>query len=224
MKNKEHILVVVAHPDDETLGAGGTLLKHKEAGDEVFLLILANGENSRDSGADSEKRWKQTKAVADALGAKLFTENLPDQQFDTVPLLSIAKMIEKVIKEVGPTVVYTSHLGDLNLDHRLTAQATLTACRPQPGFSVKKILSCEVLSSTEWQAKRAENAFLPTEYVNISNFLEKKKKILSLYKDELRAFPHPRSLEGVEVLARFRGMEVGYEAAEAFEVLRELRD
>jgi LmbE family N-acetylglucosaminyl deacetylase len=221
----EQVLVVVAHPDDESLGAGGTLLKHREAGDKITILILANGEDSRGADvADADKRWAQTKAVADAYGAHLFTENLPDQKFDTVPILEINKMIEKVIRQIKPTLVYTHHLQDLNLDHRLTAQAALTACRPQPGFPVKKILTFETLSSTEWQAKRPANAFCPTEYVDIADYVEKKISTLQLYQDELRDFPHPRSAEGIRALARYRGMEVGYEAAEAFEVIRNLRD
>lgn len=213
-------MVVAAHPDDEVLGVGGTLLKHKAAGDKISVLILANGEDSRDNGADAKKRLEKAKEAARRFGAELFFKNFPDNAFDSVPLLKIAKAVEKIVGTVKPAVVYTHHFGDLNVDHRIAFQAVLTACRPQPGFPVKKILAFETLSSTEWQSKNESDIFKPTFYNNISNFLEEKIKILKIYKNEIREFPHPRSLEGVRTLAAFRGMEAGMKAAEAFEVIR----
>ncbi len=217
------ILVIAAHPDDEVLGVGGTLLRHQKAGDNIFILILANGESSRDTGVEVEKRLRQATQVTKCLGAKLFLEDFPDNAFDSVPLLKVAKVVEKAVAAAKPTIVYTHHPYDLNLDHRLTFQAVLTACRPQPGFPVEKILAFETLSSTEWQTKDGGNAFCPRQYIDISDFIDQKLEILKIYQDELRVYPHPRSIEGVKILAAYRGLEVGLRFAEAFEVIRILQ-
>lgn len=216
----DKVLVVCAHPDDEVLGVGGTLLKHVKNGDEVYTLILGDGETSRDNN-NIAKRNNQAQQVADFAGfKKLFTENLADNKFDSIALLDIVKKIEKVINEVKPTIIYTHFSNDLNVDHQITFKAILTACRPQPNFSVKKILTFETLSSTEWQKKERNNVFCPTVYNDIKNFIENKKKMLEIYQDEIREYPHPRSIQGVEILAKFRGLEVGLEYAEAFEAIR----
>ena len=171
-------------------------------------------------GVDVAKRLKQVDRIAVRLGAKLMMEDFPDNAFDSIPLLKIAKVVENVVSVNQPTIIYTHHPYDLNVDHRLTCQAVLTACRPQPNCSVEKILALETLSSTEYQMKDKNYAFCPQVYIDISKFIDQKIKLLEIYKDELRAWPHPRSLEGVKVLAAYRGMEVGMKFAEAFEVIR----
>jgi len=222
MKNK--ILIVAAHPDDEALGAGGTILKHAAAGDEIKILLLGDGETSRQT-ADISKRAEQAKACGKLLGAsEVILHQLPDQRFDTVPLLDIIQLIEPVVLEWRPTIVYTHCPYDLNADHRLTFQATLTACRPGPNLSVQKLLAFETLSSTEWQIKDQANNFSPNYYSDITDFLKKKIEAVLIYKDEIREFPHPRSAQGIEILAQYRGMEVGYQYAEAFQVIRILTD
>lgn len=219
------VLVVAAHPDDEVLGAAGTILKHIKSGDSVSLLILGDGATSRGAAAQVKKRTDQAKKAAKVLGVKkLFLETLPDNKFDSVPLLEIIKKVEAVLNRIKPSIVYTHFSDDLNLDHRLTFQAILTACRPQPGFFVKKILAFEVLSSTEWQEKKGKNTFCPTHYNDISGFIDKKIEALEVYADELRPYPHPRSKEGVKILAQYRGLEVGYKYAEAFQLVRVLED
>ncbi|MFH1890124.1 MAG: PIG-L family deacetylase [Candidatus Kuenenbacteria bacterium] len=219
------ILVVTAHPDDELLGVGATILKHIDKGDEINILILSDGETSKDSHQDIEGRASQAKQVADFLGVKeLFLKQLPDQKFDTVPLLEINKIIEGVVKQVEPHIVYTHAPNDLNLDHQITCKSVLIACRPQPGFSVKKILAFETLSSTEWQVKDSANGFYPTHYENIDKYINKKIKALELYKGELKKYPHPRSSEGIRILAQYRGLEVGYNFAEVFQIIRHLND
>lgn len=224
MKNK--ILVVAAHPDDEVLGAGGTILKHAQKGDAVYLLILGDGVTSRGvSGLEIKTRRDQAGRAAKFLGIKkVFLETLPDNKFDAVPLLEIVKRVEKAVKAVKPNLVYTHFNNDLNIDHRLTCQAVMTACRPQPGFCVKKILAFEVLSSTEWQAKKKNKLFCPNEYNDIGKFIDKKIKAMEIYNNELREYPHPRSKEGIKILAQYRGLEVGFKYAEAFEIIRNLND
>lgn len=220
------ILVVAAHPDDEVLGAGGTILKHARKGDAVYLLILGDGVTSRGSSkAAIKKRQDQAKRTAKILGIKeVFLENLPDNKFDSVPLLGIVKRVEKTLQAIKPDIIYTHFSDDLNIDHRITCMAVLTACRPQPKFFVKKVMAFEVLSSTEWQEKKKKSLFCPTYYNDISEFIEEKIKVLEVYQDELRAYPHPRSKQGVKILARYRGLEVGYKHAEAFEIIRILND
>lgn len=216
---KSRVLVVAAHPDDELLGLGGTLCRHRDKGDAVAILILGNGEDARDVGANPAKRFRQAGRVAKRLKAKLYLENLPDNQFDAVPLLKIAKMVEKAVFKVRPDIVYTHHPQDLNIDHQKTCEAVMTACRPLPGMQVRKILGFETLSSTEWQIKNFRQ-FAPNYYVDIHKYLKEKQTLLKHYQGEMRPYPHPRSYEGVAILAKYRGLEVGLKSAEAFEVLR----
>lgn len=219
------VLVIVAHPDDEVLGVGGTILKHVASGDRVYILIFGEGESSRGLKGNIKKREAQALRVAKALGVhSVDLGKFPDNQFDKVPLLEIVKKLESTMARVKPDIIYTHHIRDLNVDHRIISQAALTGCRPQPGFSVKKILNFETPSSTEWQIKDSGNIFCPAEYVNIEDFIEKKLEILKIYCDELKKFPHPRSLDGVRVCAQYRGMEVGYNYAEAFHLTRNLID
>jgi LmbE family N-acetylglucosaminyl deacetylase len=221
IKNRK-ILVVVAHPDDEILGLAGTLCQHRDSGEEIAILILSRGEASRGQKiSDEKKRISQAKLVAKKMRAKLLLKNLPDNAFDSIPLLKIVKIIEKVIVQEKPDVVYTHFSEDLNIDHKLAFQAVITAVRPLAKSFVKKVYLFETLSSTEWQISGTKK-FSPNHYVDISKYLSEKKEMLTIYKDELRAYPHPRSLKGAETLAYYRGMESGFEAAEAFEIIREI--
>jgi len=221
---KNDILIIVAHPDDEVLGMGGTILKLSKKS-EINILFLSNGEGSRNSKPREKKRLKQAQRVAKKLNIKnTFFEDLPDNQFDSVPLLSVIKKIENIINKFKPNIVYTHHSEDLNIDHQITFQAVLTACRPQPNFFVKKILAFETLSSTEWKHKSPGNIFCPNEYENIADTIDRKIEIINIYKDEIRNFPHPRSEKGIRALSEYRGMEVGYKNAEAFQVVRSLNN
>ena len=135
-------------------------------------------------------------------------------------MLRVVQAIEKKVFDIRPNIIYTHHFGDLNIDHQLTHAAVMTACRPQPNFSVKEIYSFEVLSSTEWQSLGIEKAFIPNYYVDITNTIKLKFLALNSYHEELRDYPHSRSLEAVEALAKYRGASVGVPAAEAFKVER----
>ena len=208
------VLVVVAHPDDETLGCGGTIAKHTLSGDEVYCLILMEQLTSR--GITEEQKDNSIRA-AKVLGIKeLFFDKFPDQQFDSVPFLNIVKSIEKVKEEVNPNTIYTHYEYDLNLDHRITFQACLTAFRPLPSVLVKEVYSFEIPSSTEWGSK----TFTPNVFVDISETLDKKIEALKCYESELRKYPHPRSIEAIRVLAKYRGYQSGLEMAETFQLVR----
>lgn len=217
------ILVVVAHPDDEILGVGGTIAQHSANGDEVRVLFLTNGVGARDaSDSDVERRATAARRAAEIVGARsLRFLDFPDNRLDDVPLLDVVKAVERSIAETQPETIYTHHLGDLNIDHAICHRAVLTACRPIPGFPINRILACEIPSSTEW-AFPSRDAFIPTRFVDIAEVLEIKRRALEAYAEEMRPFPHPRSYEAVEALARWRGATVGVVAAEAFEVVREV--
>lgn len=158
------------------------------------------------------------------LGTKeVFIEDLPDNKFDTVPLLDIIKIIEAYVRKINPEIVYTHHSGDLNIDHRITFDAVLTACRPVETNPVKKLLSFEIPSSTEWNIQNASTNFIPNIYEDISKTIDQKTGAMSAYKNEIRLSPHPRSIEKIRSLAETRGAASGTNFAEAFMLIRELR-
>lgn len=224
------ILVVAAHPDDEVLGCGGTIARLTGEGHKVFIAILGEGITSRyqqhnqANPALVKSLQTRSRQVSKLLGAKdVFMHSLPDNRFDTVPLLDIVKIVEELIERLQPQVVYTHNGGDLNIDHVVVHRAVLTATRPIEGQSVQDIYAFEVPSSTEWSFQRFEHTFRPNVFVDISDTLEIKLKALSLYESEVRAFPHPRSPESLQAIARRWGSITGCRAAEAFELIRSIR-
>ena len=161
---------------------------------------------------------------AKILGIKeLLFKDFPDNRFDTVPLLTIVKAVEEVKEQIEPNVIYTHHQGDLNIDHQITFQAVLTACRPKKDETVREIYSFEVPSSTEWSSPVALNYFMPNVFIDITETLEKKVEALRAYQGELREYPHPRSPEAIRAIAHRWGSTVGVEAAEAFQLIRLIR-
>jgi len=218
------ILVVVAHSDDEALGCAGSIAKHVASGDHVHVLFMTDGVGSR-NGDDKAVAKRQTLAqkAAEILGVTLIRSlNFPDNKMDSVPLLYVTQAVEKAILEIQPEVIYTHHIGDLNVDHQITHKAVMTACRPQPRFCVKEIYAFEVLSSTEWQTVGL-SPFMPNVFVDITGYIETKRKVLNTYCDEMREEPHSRSIDNVINLAKVRGCSVGVKYAEAFISLRELK-
>jgi LmbE family N-acetylglucosaminyl deacetylase len=160
-------------------------------------------------------------AAAAVLGvADVRLEHLPDNAFDSVPLLEVTKAVERVAAAVDPDIVYTQHPSDLNLDHELTTRAVLTALRPLPGARPRTLLAWETLSSSEWNFSPGTQPFRPQWYVDIASTLDRKLRALEAYESEIREYPHPRSSRGIEILSQRRGLVVGVEHAEAFEVLR----
>jgi LmbE family N-acetylglucosaminyl deacetylase len=228
MKNKNIVLVVAAHPDDEVLGCGGTIARLVKEECEAFTLILGEGITSRDEKRDRERREKEIEKLRkqmheanQILGVKkVFIHNFPDNRFDTVPLLDIVKVIEKVKKQVKPNIVFTHYEHDLNIDHQLTFKAVLTATRPVKGEPVREIYSFETPSSTEWSYPLN---FSPSVFFDISHTINIKLKALAKYKMELKEYPHPRSLEGIKLISQYWGMKVALSYAEAFEPVRIIR-
>ncbi len=224
------IAVIVAHPDDEVLGCGGSIAKWSDAGSEVHVIILAEGATSRDATRNRESRSKELSVLAQAahaassiLGvASLQMLEYPDNRMDSVDRLDVIKDIERQVLRLKPNIVVTHHSGDLNVDHRIIHEAVVTACRPQPGSVVKCLMAFEVASSTEWQSPGSAPTFQCNWFEDISTVFNRKLKALEAYSSELRSWPHSRSLKAVEHLARWRGASIGVEAAEAFMLLRNI--
>lgn len=225
MKNKK-ILIIVAHPDDEILGCGGTSAK-LSLENQIHILILVDAITSRkDNISESElKELKQTTIKAtEILGIRdIYFENLPDNSFDSIPLLKIIKKIDAYISKINPDIIFTHHHSDLNIDHRLTFQAVLTCCRPQPNFNHPDIYAFEIPSSTDWQNITGDNIFKPNVFIDISNTINLKLKALESYKSEMQEYPHSRSIKGVKIMAQDWGRKVGRNYVEAFELIRSIR-
>ena len=222
-------LVIAAHPDDEVLGCGGTIARSAQDGDEIYIAILGEGITSRNQSEDVEEKLLNqlhtcSQRAAELLGAKdLFLYRLPDNCFDSIPLLNIVKIIEGLVERIRPQVIYTQHGGDLNIDHTIVYRATLTATRPLAGCLIKDIYAYEVPSSTEWAFGRFEPSFQPNVFVDISETLEKKIQAMELYESERRVFPHPRSPEALKAIGQRWGSVVGKYYAEPFELVRSVR-
>lgn len=223
-------LVVVAHPDDEVLGCGGTIARLSQYGDNIFIAILGEGITSRyDQRASAaidliEILHDQSRQVANMIGAQdVFFYSLPDNRFDILPLLDIIKIIENLIANLRPEVIFTHHSGDLNIDHVITHRAVLTATRPVQQQSVKDIYAFEIPSSTEWTFHQFTPVFKPNVFINITDTLQLKINAMAQYESEASVFPHPRSSEALNSIARRWGSVVGCPAAEAFELIRSIR-
>ncbi len=225
------VLIVAAHPDDEVLGVGGTVARHVAEGDEVYALILGEGQTSRGRHREDidqkvvEALHKNTLDSAKAVGyQEVFFADFPDNRFDHVDLLDIVKVVEQMIGKLHPEIVYTHYSGDLNVDHQYTARAVLTASRPIGDYCVAEIYAFETLSSSEWNFDySAQPAFCPNVFVDITDYYYKKEQAMNCYVSELCDFPHPRSLVGMDSLSKTRGMTAGMERAEAFMLVRSVR-
>ena len=217
-----NVLVISAHMDDETLGLGGTIAKHAAAGDAVTVCVACKRayDHQYDPKLVEEER-EAALLAANVLGCKdVRFLDLRDELLDE-RLLDIIVPLEECVLDVMPSVVYTHHRGDSNQDHRAVLQASLIACRTISRHKVARLLSYEVLSSTDAAGPFPEYAFQPNFYVDITQFLGHKIEAMKAYVRELREFPHPRSLRGIDVLAQKRGMEIGFQTAEAFVILRD---
>jgi len=222
------VLCIGAHPDDEVLGVGGTLARHATNGKDVHVCLLSDGVTSRYDDEDSaqeeiQQRRDRAQRACEMLGATVSLHGFPDNSFDTVPLLDIVQTIEAEIEEHEPTVVYTHHYGDLNIDHELACRATVTATRPLADSGVERVLAFETLSATEWSVPEPSNAFQPTAFVDVGDHLDTKLEAFSVYERELQEPPHPRTPETVRQNAKVWGGKAGFDAVEPFELLREVR-
>ncbi len=219
------ILVISAHPDDETLGCGGTLLKHRAGGDRLHWLVATCAYEPTWSRATIIKKTREVDAVAAAYGMKeVHRLGLPTAKLDTVPRGKLIGAIRKVVDDVRPELVYIVHGGDVHDDHRILFNAAMSAMKPSrmKDIGLRRILSYETLSSTEAAPALRKSVFLPVIFSDISETMKRKLEIMRLYRTELQRGAMPRGLSAVRALARYRGATVGVEYAEAFMLIREL--
>jgi len=220
------IFVVAAHPDDEILGCGGTLLKHIDNGDKVYILFVSEGVSGRYDKKDSKKctieiKKRQEMAKKAAKQGKfeiIDFLNLDNLQLNNYPHNYLTNIIYKYFKKYKPDTVYTHYEHDLNIDHYHTFYSTFVASRPNKDFKIRKLLSFEIPSSTDWGI--ANKSFIPNYFVDIKKYKSKKEKLLTFYKHEMRFPPHSRSIKNLNSLSIFRGGIVGLDNAEAFLVNR----
>jgi LmbE family N-acetylglucosaminyl deacetylase len=216
----KRILVTCAHPDDETLGMGGTLSVNIKNGAKIFVLICADGETSRMKNQTwVKKRQKQAENALSILGVKEY-EFLyyPDQLLEQISLLELSGKIEKIIKKWKPDTVYTHFNGDLNQDHRRVFEATMIAVRPVPKSPIQNVICFETPSSTEWGTV----GFHPNYFVDIKSGIKQKIKAMKKYSEEVKAAPHPRSVKSLINRAEYWGSIIGRESAEAFIQIRKI--
>ena len=212
-----NILFVLAHPDDEAYGPAGTIARLVDEGNNVRLLTLCNGARPGSEHVMSARQLAY-KAACNILGVSASICGSHDMELQ---YRDACVVIEDAIADHAPSVVYTHHISDINADHRLVAEACLIACRPKPTSCVHKLIACEGSSSTDWTFGQIEPRFNPNMYVDVSNHIYIKQRALELYKTEIYDYPDARSIEATMVRAKFRGMQVGMEYAEAFQLIME---
>jgi LmbE family N-acetylglucosaminyl deacetylase len=219
------VLVIAPHPDDETLGCGGALLKHKSRGYSLSWLVATRGHEPQWSADLLARKEGEISRVADAYGFEnTFRLNFPAIRLDTIPFDEIIVAIRDAVTDAKPDCVYLNHYGDVHSDHRVVFEATMSVLKPfySSKHGVGRILSYEVFSSTDAMPANPARAFVPNVFTDVTEFLEQKLEIMALYESELQPSPLPRALDSLRALARFRGATIGAEFAEAFMLVREV--
>jgi len=217
------VIVISVHPDDETLGCGGTLLKHKNNGDELnWLIITKPNEKVGFKKEFIERRKNEIKIVAEYYGFnKIYELDYITTKLHLVDLSNLIRDISDVILEVKPDIVYMNNRTDIHTDHQVAAKAIMSCTKSFRYPFIKKVLMYECISETEITPSLPENIFIPNVYSDITDFIQKKVEIMKIYKSEVQEAPLPRSLDNIKALARFRGASCGVQYAEAFMLVRE---
>lgn len=222
MMQMRDVLVVAAHPDDEVLGMGGTIPLLKEAGCRVTVVVVTDGSSAQYAGdaLAAQRKQEQLRQANRILGTdEVICWAFPDMRLDEVSHIELNQSFEQLIGAHDFDTVFTHHHGDLNLDHRLIYQSLMVALRSAPGQPVRRAFSYYVNSSTEWGGERPETAFIPNLFVDINQTIGRKLAALRAYADEIRSYPHPRSVEAVEIMAKAFGTRAGFSHAEPFHLV-----
>lgn len=222
------VLVFAPHADDEVLGCGGVMAKYADEHAEVHVCVvtspfppLVDDTDAKNNGWPS-MLYPEAMTAKEVLGVKEYHFlQFPAVFLETVSRHELNGKIKDMVDSIAPDVVYVPHFGDMQKDHAVTAEAVMVAVRPKGEHIVSKVYAYETLSETEWNTPHARNSFFPNSFVDISRRLDRKCKAMSCYKSQLMAFPHPRSLETITALAKYRGSTCGKNAAEAFMLIRE---
>lgn len=218
------VLVIAPHPDDEIIGAGGTIAKRAYEGHEVYVCVVTKACEPLFSGEIVEQARDECRRADALLGVKETSFlDFPAVMLETVPRYQLNDGISQMIQKIEPEEVYIPHRGDMQLDHKMIVDAAMVALRPKYKHVVKRIYCYETLSETGWDIPNTTNEFIPTVYEDISKTLQKKLDAMNMFKSQLGEFPNPRSLEAIEALAKYRGATVSVRAAEAFALVREIR-
>ena len=219
------LLFIAPHADDETLGCGGTMLKYKSKGDEIYwLLVTGMSEANGYSKERIEKRKTEIETVAQSYGiTQRFELNLAPAGLDTLALSDIVVRFSDVIEKVKPNAVYVPYRNDAHSDHKIVFDAAMATTKLFRYPYIKEVIAYETISETEYGMKPEDGGFRPNLFENISQFVEKKLAIMSHYESEMGVFPFPRSCEAIEALTKLRGAQSNFDAAEAFMLLKEVR-
>ncbi|KJU81359.1 N-acetylglucosaminylphosphatidylinositol deacetylase [Candidatus Magnetobacterium bavaricum] len=220
---KQRVLVVAPHPDDETLGCGGTLLKHKTRGDDIFCLFITNVFVCDGYSEETVAcRQSEIETVVKTYGIeKTLKLDLPASKLDTVALVNLVGSIREIFMAVKPSVVYIPGRNDIHSDHTITFAASVSALKSFRCPFVRRVLMYETISETEFAPPLSCSGFTPNSFSDISEYLEQKIAIMKIYNNELCEHPFPRSVNNIRALATFRGATAGVTYAESFMLLRE---
>ncbi|PWH86407.1 PIG-L deacetylase family protein [Brumimicrobium oceani] len=218
----KNIVIISAHPDDEVLGVGGTLLKHKKNGDEIYWIITTSiFEENGFSNERVNSRQIEINEVAERIGAKaIYKLDYPTMSLSSETLIDMVPKISEIFSEVKPEVIYCLNRSDAHSDHRVTFDAVMACTKSFRYPYIKSVLMYECISETEFAPALPEKTFMPNYFVDISEFMDEKIDIMKIYHSELGEHPFPRSIRNIEALATFRGASVGVEYAEAFQLVK----
>lgn len=218
------VLVIAPHPDDEIIGVGGTIAKRAKSGDEVYVCIVTKGEKPIFNSDFVEQGREECREADKRLGVKetIFLD-FPAVMLESVPRYELNGKISEVINKIRPDEVYIPHRGDMQIDHQMTVDASMVAVRPRGNYYPKRVYAYETLSETGWNIPNTVNDFIPTVYEDITNTFDEKLKAMAVFESQLSPFPAARSIGAIEALAKFRGATVSVSAAEAFQLIREVK-
>lgn len=218
------VLVMAPHPDDEVIGVGGTIAKRVNAGDDVYVCVVTKGQEPMFSKEFVEQGRKECREADAKLGVtETVFLDFPAVMLETVSRHELNGKISDLIQTLNPEEIYIPHRGDMQLDHQIVVDSVMVAVRPRGKYYPKRVYAYETLSETGWNIPNTVNEFIPTVYEDISPFIDKKIEAMRIFESQLAQFPAARSLDAIEALAKFRGAMVNVEAAEAFNLIREIR-